>query len=228
MLPSEIREQPKARLLRVQRSNLVINVNFGSYFWSLVHDIPRFYDALLTHLAEFGVSPTSIRAETGDNLGAYNVNFYLLNYKANVKIRLERMEFGFTDLTAGDIEQAERAFGSLLAALAASTNVFKVSGYQFDMGLHGFVDGATSREIIGRFIANTPTNIGRAFGGGVVFYFGKDAVEQTITLDLSAAIPDALFIRTIINFEGAPPADFAKTIQHRVQASLASLGLRSE
>lgn len=224
----DIVEAPAAALFKVQKSDVVINVEFGSYFWSLVHDIPKFYTALLVNLGEFGVNPTSIRSETGENLGAYNVNFWMLNFKALVKIRLERMEFSFNNITDLDIDRSVRAFQALMAALAASDENLKINGYRVEWGLHGFVEGATPRELIGRFVTSQPSGIGPSFGAGAIFYFGKDSVDQTITLDLSGAVTDALYLRLIGDYQGAPPAALRETFTERLGRSLASVGLRSE
>lgn len=225
---SEIPHAAEGVPFKVQKSDLTVHIQFGGYFWSLVHDIPRFYTALLTNLGEFGVTPTSIRSETGENLGAYNVNFWMLNFKINVRIRLERAEFVFNNLTGADVEVGERAFAALMQSLAASNEQFSVSGYQVDWGLHGFAEGVDSREMLSRFVTRTPEGLGDLHGRGAIFYFGKDSVRQSLIMDMSGVVRDAIFFRFIENFDGPPPSE--KLGDHwgaRLQTALKSVGFRA-
>ena len=86
-------------LFDLEKADVRTQVNFASPFWPLVHNIPMLYSELLTRMREFGVDSHTIRTDAGDgSLGAYNVNFGLLNSQSMVRIRLENAEFQCLDL----------------------------------------------------------------------------------------------------------------------------------
>src|SRR2546428_104407 len=90
--------------LSLSKADVSAQVNFATPFWPLVHNIPALYSQLLGGLRDFGVSSNAIRTDAGDgSLGAYNVNFWLLNLKSFVRIRLESAEFQCRSLMPGEL-----------------------------------------------------------------------------------------------------------------------------
>ena len=73
---------------RVERSELNVQVGFASPFWPLATNIAGLYAGLLKYLRDFGVTSHAIRPDSADgSLGAFNVNFWMLNFGVIVRIR---------------------------------------------------------------------------------------------------------------------------------------------
>ena len=216
----------------VRRSDLSIQVNFRSHFWSLFHNIPNLYSALLRGLGEFGVTPSTIKSDVADgSLGAYNVNFWMFGFRALVRIRLEQVEIQFNNITQSDVEQMERAFVRLLEALAASNAEFALSSYAVDIGLHGELSGVESKDYLATFVARSPRLPGPYIGSGVVFYFGEDgaATLRTVTADLSGLLPGKLYVRVYCVYkETLDPKGLRAAVEEQMTAAFSSIGLRRE
>jgi hypothetical protein len=182
----------------VKRASLSIQVKFLKQFWPLFHNIPSLYSALLERLSAFGVTPQGIKSEVGDgSLGAYNVNFWLLGFRALVRIRLEQVEVDFNSITEADLDLFEKAFLELLAALYQASPEAGASSYTFDLGLHGDLAGVEHKEYLSRFARSIPQLPGPFIGCGFVFYFGAEgpATLRSASADLSGAMPGKLFVR---------------------------------
>lgn len=228
---SELAAERAPIVFDVQRSDLTIQINFGKHFWPLFHNIPSFYSALLDRLGEFGVVPNSIRTDVADgSLGAYNVNFWMFNFRASVRIRLERLELQFNNILQSDLDELERVFVRLTEALAASFEGFEVASYAVDLGLHGQPLGVEPKTYLARFISNVPEGVGPHFGSGVVFYFGEEgqAPLRTITADLSGPLPGKVYVRLYSVLTGTTAHALRGAIEEHMTIGLRSLGLTTK
>lgn len=216
----------------VQRSDITIQVNFGAQFWPLFHNIPSLYSALLSRLKDSGVTAHHIRSDVGDGtLGAYNVNFWILAFRAQVRIRLENVEIQFNSITRQDVDAFERAFVALMGALTDAMREIQFTTYGVDFGLHGDPQGISTRDFLGRFISNVPDRLGAFIGAGVVFYFGEEAESpvRTVTADLSGAFPGKLYVRFYSLYKGTmSPETLRSAVERDATTGLESLGLRSK
>jgi len=227
---SELRET-RPIVFDVQRTDVSIQAKFRTHYWSLFHNIPALYSALLTGLGEFGVTPHGIRSDVADgSLGAYNVNFWMLNFRALVRIRLEQIEVQSNNITQSDVEPLERAFVRLTEALAGSTSDFALSSYAVDVGLHGQPTGVDPKDYLATFVRTRPRLPGPYTGSGVVFYFGEDAATmvRTLTADLSGLLPDKLYVRVFSLYkETVHPHMLRSAVEGHVRAALQSIGLET-
>jgi len=66
------------------------------------------------------------------------------------------------------------------------------------VGIHGRLEGESVKDYLSRFVRNIPTGLGPPIGNGGVVYFGadEDRLLSTVTVDMSALLPDGLFVRT--------------------------------
>ena len=215
----------------VQRSDVSIQARFRTHLWSLFHNIPALYEALLTRLAEFGLTPQGIKSDVADgSLGAYNVNFWLLGFRALVRIRLENLEIQFNGVIQGDVDVLERIFVRVSEALDTSTQDFGVSSYAVDIGLHGPLTGIEPKDYVATFVTRVPPLLGPFIGSGAVFYFGEegDTTLRTITADLSGYLPGKLYIRVYAIYKDTVRPQTLKTaVEEHMAAALRSLGLRT-
>lgn len=213
----------------VERSDLSIQATFRTHLWALFHNIPQLYSALLTELGELGVTANSIKSDTADgSLGAYNVNFWLMNFRAQVRIRLEQLEIHFTNIVQADADKSERLFLQLARALAAVNEEFAFSGYAVDIGLHGQPIGIEPKEYLARFVGRRPQLPGPYIASGAVFYFGEEghATLRTLTADLSGLLTDKLYVRIYSVFKDTVrPERLRSTVEEHTSAALRSIDL---
>ena len=222
---------PNTSLVRfnIEKADVLLNAQFGAQFWSLFHNIPAFYSSLLRGLRDLGLTSSAIRSDTGDgSLGAYNVNFWLFDFKALVRIKLERLEIEFRNLIAEDVERLDLLCKGLLPALASTQSDFLTSSYSVDVHLHGEPEGLTPKEYLGRFVAAVPTGLGPLLGTGSIFYFGEQikTPSRSVAVDLSGVMPGKLYVRLLSFREGAINPDALKaSVEESVVAGLSAVGL---
>ena len=74
----------------IDRRDVELESTFSPRLWSLVHDGPVLYEALLEKLAHVGLSGMDLRPEAGNgSVGATGLEFRLFGNKVNVQLRLD-------------------------------------------------------------------------------------------------------------------------------------------
>lgn len=185
-----------------QRSDLSIQGTFESELWSLFHNVPQLYSALLHGLRDTGITPNSIRVENGDgSLGGYNVHFWLFDSRVLVRVRIDRFEIDFRNIVQSDIAPVEHVLTGLVGALSASAEGVRVASYHVDLHLHGDVVGLDRNEYLGRYVKNVP-DLGPSLGSGCVFYFGDQpgAPLRTVSVDVSGVVPGKVYVRLLLSW----------------------------
>ena len=191
--------------IEVLQSELQITSAFSARLWALVHDVPSLYDSLLDRLAPFGLSPSDIRTDSGDGtLGGLNVNFWLLNFGALVRVRLESLELNVGRLDRMDPERLSAAFEGLFDAVAGASPKIVATTHAATLSFHATLKDAKSADFLARFVRDVPDGVGPYMGSGCVFYYGPrdQVVASALTLDRSAVYADAVFARTNVTFDG--------------------------
>src|SRR5882672_11014743 len=174
--------------LQIEKSDLMIQLNFDQPMWVLAKDVSALYSSLVARMADFGVTTQAIRTDTGDGtLAGYNVNFWILQYGAIVRIRLDTVEVTCPNLATVNIEQLDSAFQRLWEALVSADPALSVRSSQVTLAMHGQPNGVDAREFLVRFVRATPTGLGENLGAGVVFYFGErpPLTFSSVSADLS-------------------------------------------
>jgi hypothetical protein len=191
-----------------ERADLAVTAKFNDPFWGLFHDIPQMYRALLANLAEEGVTAHGIRSEAGDGtLGGQNVNFWMLNFKARVNIRLEQVEVQANNIIQQDVDRLDRAIQRLYGALATAYPNVSFASYTVELGLHGRLDGIEVQDYLSGFLRQAPRLAGPFLGCGLVLYFGPEgpAALRSVTADLSGQLAGGLYIRMYDVYGGSLP-----------------------
>ena len=214
-----------------QRSDISIQGTFEPELWCLFHDVPRFYSGLLHGLRDTGITPNSVKVDNGDgSLGGYNVQFWLLDSRVLVRVRLDRFEIDYRNIVQSNIAPVELVLVRLVDALAASTSGFRMANYIVDLHLHGDVVGVDRDEYLSRFVKNAP-NLGPSLGSGCVFYFGDQpgAALRTVSVDLSGVVPGKVYVRLYASLDGSiAPGDLRTVVEKEAKASLAAMGLEAQ
>lgn len=133
------------------------------------------------------VREQGIRPDSGDgSLGGLNVNFWILQFGAIVRIRLDGIELNAPTFSV-DVDQLERAFRALDSSLHDAQKDLGYSNYVVTVGIHGRVEGTESKAFLARFTGDVPPGLGDIVGSGAVFYFeGRPpATLLSVSADLS-------------------------------------------
>ena len=225
---------PNLRGFEIERSSLIVQIDYHSRFWTLAHGTPRLYEALLQGLADFGVLSQNIRSDSGDgSLGGFKVNLWMLNYAAHVQLGLTGAELRCDDLKRVTLDQLEEAFVRLTKALVTADEDLAIRSYSVTIELHGQPRGVATKEFLATFVNNPEKEeLGPSLGSGAIFYFGErpPVTVSNFSVDLSAAIEGKLHFRSVNVLDGAAvgPPDVRNVILERLRVSLEAVGLQAD
>jgi hypothetical protein len=213
---------------RIERSELNVQLSFASPFWPLANNIAALYSGLLKHLGDLGVTSYGIKTDSADgSLGAFNVNFWMLNFGVIARIRLDGVELNSPSFGV-DADQLERAFRALDQSLHEAQSDLAYSGYVVTVGMHGRVEGTGSNEFLDKFTRNAPAGLGKSMGSGAVFYFEGTSPTTllSVSADLSAVVAGGLFVKVHSVFdESMKPEGLRAFAEQQLEQSVKALGL---
>lgn len=221
-------ESTAATPFSIERSELSVQLGFVTPLWAIATNIALLYSGLLNHMREFGVTSQGIRPDSGDgSVGGFNVNFWILQFGAIVRIRLDGVELNAPSFNV-DVDQLERAFLALDSSLRDAQKDLSYSNYVVTVGVHGRVAGTESKKFLARFTGDVPPGLGDVIGSGAVFYYqGRPpATMLSVSADLSAVITDGVFVKVHSVFDGSMRPDaLRKAAQQHLEQSTKALGL---
>ncbi|MBI4263198.1 MAG: hypothetical protein HY657_02380 [Acidobacteria bacterium] len=213
---------------QIERSELNIQLPFSRPFWPIANNIALLYSGLLNHLREFGVTPQGIRPDAADgSLGAFNVNFWLLQFGVLARIRLESIELNAPTFNV-DVDRLERAFLGLDRALREAERDLAYANYAVTVGMHGHIGGLEAKDFLARFASNVPQGLGTPVGSGTVFYFESQspATLVVLTADLSAVVAGGVYVKLHTVFDGSmSPENLRRSAEKSLEQGIAALGL---
>ena len=214
--------------LAVARSEVELESSFAPRLWALVHEVPVLYDALLDQLRPLGLSSMDLRADVGDgSVGSAGLGFWLLDGKTNVRVGLESVRLRWAFFPS----DFATAVDGVSAALQQALPEIRFRTHAFSYACHGRVEGAESKEFVRRFTSEGPSieGFGEHLGAGAAFYFGEASpvISSTLTLDVSRALHDGLFVRVymVIDETVGTGQSIQKVGEDRVRAALRSVNL---
>ena len=212
----------------IQQRDVELESTFSPRLWSLVHNVPVLYEALLEKLAHVGLSGMDMRAETGNgSVGATGLGFWLFGSKVNVQLRLDSFRFR-TSLLASDVLNSA---DGVVAAIRQVLPELRFKTHAVSYACHGRIEGMTAAEFVGTVVPKAPVieGFGDHLGTGVVFYFGEapPTVSSALTLDASRVVTDGLFVRVVVVVDGAVGSipEIQALAEERVRTALSSVDL---
>ena len=214
--------------LAVARSEVELESSFAPRLWVLVHDVPVLYDALLDQMHPLGLSSMDLRSDAGDgSVGSAGLGFWLSDGKINVRVGLESVRLRWAVFPSDFASPVDRVSAALQQALPE----IRFRTHAVSYACHGHVEGTESREFIRRFTSEGPNveGFGEHLGAGAAFYFGEASpvVSATLTLDVSRALHDGLFVRVYMVLDEAVGTgrSIQKVGEERVRAALRAVNL---
>lgn len=220
-----------ALTFKVTQGDLTFQSDFIQPVFDLFRDSWGLQRQLFMRMARHGVRLTDIKPERGNgSVGDFNIVCFLFNFSVTVRIRLERVEILCFDLARVPVNMLNEAGVDALEAVTSHVPGVNFKTHTLSLGLHGTLEGMSTQEFISRFVAKGPENLGRPIGSGIVFYYGpqEEQLTSSITLDLSALIAGALYVRTHVVWNAQKVA--VRTIpgiaEKQVREVIANLGLK--
>lgn len=187
------------RKLDVEKADLSFEAGFVQPEFALLRDPPGLLRHLFLRLEPHGLRLGDMRIERGTgNVSDFHVLCYLFNYWMTVRIRVERVDVFCSELPQDHVQRFGAAITDTLRAVQDHSPSAAFRAFALAAGFHGRIEGQAAKEYLGRFISSVPSDLGPSLGGGAVFYFGPegDRLLSTITVDMSAVVPEAVYIRT--------------------------------
>lgn len=187
-----------AIMLDVAKADLAFEAGYAQPEFGLFEDRSAILALLFKRLEPHGLRLTDLRFEQGNhNPGEQHIICYLFNFLMTVKIRLERIEVNCSELPREYTDKFKAAIIDVLKAVKEHRPNLLFRGFALAVGMHAKLKGLSPQDYLSRFVATVPQNLGPSTGNGVVFYFGPegDRLLSSITVDMSAGIQDAVFLR---------------------------------
>ena len=213
----------------IEQREVELESTFSPRLWSLVHDVPMLYEALLERLGHVGLSATDLHPEVGNgSVGGTGLGFWLFGNKVNVQIRLDSLRFRTSSLASDVVDSAD---GVVAAIRQASREELHFRTHAVSYACHGLIEGMKAAEFVGGLVGNPPVidGLGDHLGTGVAFYFGEapPTVSSTLTLDMSQAVSEGLFVRVAVVVDGTVGAipEIRTLVEERVRAVISSVNL---
>ncbi len=216
---------------RVLRGEVLLRAAFPQPAFNLMSDLPGLCEHLFSAFFPYGVQLGNMRIEQGTGgLGEVQFNCYLLNFGAAVRLRLDWAEVQSLDVLRVTQKQVHEISNALLSAVKQQAPGVSFQSYSVSVGYHGMAEGVlTAREFVAQFTKSPPQAPGPLLGSGAVFYYGAhgERVTSSLTIDLSAAQQDALYLKAEAVWDAAKlsiPELQGKGLEY-VRSALASVGL---
>ena len=213
----------------IKQRDVELESTFSPRLWSLVHNVPVLYEALLERLAHVGLSDLDLRPEAGNgSVGTAGLGFWLFGSKVNVQLRLDSFRFRTSLLASNVLDSAD---GVVAAIRQASPDEFRFRTHAVSYACHGLIEGMKAAEFVGGIVRNAPVieGFGDHIGTGVAFYFGEapPTISSTLTMDASREVPDGLFVKVIVVMDGAVGTipEIRALAEERVRTALSSVNL---
>jgi hypothetical protein len=187
-----------ATKLEVSKAALSFEAGFPKPEFGLLRDAAALLDRLYRRLEPYGLRLTDVRVEQGaGSVGDQHMLVHLFNYWMTIRVRVERIEVGCSDLGRESVERFKAATLDLLRAIQDYKQDLSFRAFGVTIDLHAKLEGKHVRDYLAGYVANAPKGLGPPTGNGVAFYFGAegDRLLSTVTADVSALVPDGLFIR---------------------------------
>ena len=214
----------------IEQSELELESKFASRLWSVVHDVPVLYEALLEELAYVGLSSMDLRPDAGNgSVGGAGLGIWLFGGKANVRIGLDGVRFQTSSPEPLVVDTVDGVIG----AVRRASPELRFKNHAVSYVCHGSIEGMKAAKFVRRFVPNSVNvdGFGDCLGAGAALYFGEapPMISSTLTLDISRLVQDGLFVRVFMVMDGAvgTGAAIKALAEQRTGAALRAVGLEN-
>jgi len=215
----------------VARADLNFEAGFSEPEFAFFRDTSELLRQLFKRLEPHGARLSDIRVERGAGSAAdFHVLCYLFNFWMTIRIRVDRIEIICSEFPRDYAEKFSAAIVDTLGVISSFRGDLSFRAYALVIGLHGSVDGISTEKFLSRFATNIPTGLGPSVGSGTVMYFGPANERQmcALTVDRSAVVQDALFVRTHVVWDAkrVESQNLPKIADAFVRQAITEIGLQ--
>jgi hypothetical protein len=134
------------------------------------------------------------------SIGDFHIDCQLYNSKVGVRVFVEKVNVVCVDVREHEVETFGAVIIDALSAVKEHHPSVTFRTHTLGAILHGTLREKLVREYLSTFVRNVPSGLGPLTGNGGVIYFGPqdDRILSSMTLDLSAHLPDGLFVRPYV------------------------------
>jgi hypothetical protein len=180
-------------------------------------------------LTQHGLRLADMRFESGTNFGEEHLLCTVTNLATLVRAFFERVDIHCFDVLKPTSDSLKALTAETLGSLQTNGDL-RFRTHALTIALHGHVDGVSAREFLLRHIPYGPSKLGPPIASGGVFYFGaeEDRIMSAITLDLSGAVQDGIFLRihSVLDGDKLSPRAVPESGQKYLLTALNQLDLR--
>ena len=166
----------------IEQSEIEIESQFASRLWSVVHDVPVLYDALLEELAWVGLSSMDLRPDSGDGaVGGAGLGVWLFGGKANARISLEGCRFQTSSTEPRVVDSVDGVIGAVQQASPG----LGFRSHAVSYACHGLIEGMRAADFVRRFVPNSVSvaGFGDCLGAGAALYCRRSATRNDRHVD---------------------------------------------
>ena len=215
---------------RIEQSEIELESKFTCRLWSVVHDVPVLYEALLNKLSYIGLSSMDLRPDAGNgSVGSVGLEVRLVESRVNVRIGLDGVRF---QASSPDRKVMEYVDG-VTDALRRASPELRFKTHSVSYACHGRIEGMKAPEFVHRFVPNSVKidGFGNCLGAGAALYFGETPpmISSTLTLDVSRVVQEGVFIRVFMVIDGTIEGATAiqSLAEQQTKAALTAVGLEN-
>ena len=141
------------RNFTIEQSEVELESNFAPRLWSLVHDVPALYEALLHELGNAGLSSADLRPDAGNgSVGSTGLALRLFGGKVNARMSLDRLYFR-ASLFAPELASA---VDGVTTSIRRVLSEFRFSTHTVSYACHGPIEGIDPAEFVREFVPRPP------------------------------------------------------------------------
>jgi hypothetical protein len=190
----------------VKQSDASFEARFAFPAFALTASAPSLHQNMLLSLGKYGLTLNDIRVEAGlPNLSGANATYSLSTLNAFVRVWLNRLEVFFGDPTRVREEQFLEITRIALDTMQHTVQDLRMETYTATLNMHGTLPDIEVSQFLTLYVPTTPEGLGMVVGRAVGYYFGPEAerLSASLIVDMSSVIPEAIFVRASVVFDGA-------------------------
>jgi len=187
--------------LNVAKADLSLDSAFVQPEFGLFRDTPKLMRHLFEHLQRHSPRLQDLKIERGNNsVGELSVECHLYNFQTGVRVFTEKVNVVSINVRQDEVERFETVVVGALSAVKEHQPTVAFRTHTLSMLLHGALQNKSGRDYLAAFVRNVPTGLGTHTGNGFVMYFGpeEDRLLSSVTVDLSALVPDGILFRPYV------------------------------
>jgi len=216
---------------QVSRADVTFDAKFPQPDFEMLADDASFLEKIFRFLQPHGLRTADVRFDPGDgSIGDEQIVCQLPSYWITVRVRVDRIEIVSTTLLREQTQALKGVVASALGAVVEHRAGIPFASFGMALNLHGAIEGIAAQSYLARYMANPPKGLGPQVGNGMAAYFGQhdDRLFASVTADLSAVVPNAVFVKVQAQWDSRKvgPASIVDVSERFVQAGLASLDLQ--